>query len=146
MATELLGSLTTMQVSTNLTGSADLKTITCEESSDFQAQANVNQTKTKCGSFTAIDTPTGTINISGVVNGSPSTSECSFNDIVGWLNTKAKLYVKYQQTVSGSVSAGTAVHVTGVGYFTSAQVTSAEGDLIKFTATFSFSGGMDTTV
>lgn len=146
MATELLGSLATLQISTDTTGATGLKTITCEESSDFQLTMNVNQTKTKCATFTAPDMPSGAINVSGVVNGTPSASECSFNDIANWANTKTKLYAKYQQAASGSVSAGTAVYVSGTGYFTSVQVTSAEGDLIKFTATFSFSGTMDTTV
>lgn len=146
MATELLGSLVTLQISTDTTGATGLKTITCEESSDFSASTNVNTTKTKCGSFTAVDTPTGTINFSGVVNGSVTASEWSYNDIAGWVNNKTKLYAKYQQAASGTVSAGVAVYVTGTGYFTQSQVTAAEGELIKFTATFTFSGAMDTAV
>lgn len=146
MATELLGSLVTLQISTDTTGATGLKTITCEESSDFSTSTNVNTTKTKCGTFTAVDTPTGTINFSGVVNGSPSASEVSYNDIVSWVNSKTKLYAKYQQAASGAVSAGTAVYATGTGYFTQCQVTAAESELIKFTATFTFSGTIDTAV
>lgn len=146
MATELLGSLVTLQVSTDLTGATGKKTLTCEESSDFGIQSNVNSTKTKCGTFVSVDSPTGTISFSGVVNGSPGGSEASYNDIAGWVNAKTKLYALYQQAASGSVSLGTAVYVSGTGYFTDAKVTAAEGDLIKYTATFSFSGTMDTTV
>lgn len=146
MATELLGSLVTLQVSTDLTGATLLKTLTCEETSDFGITTSVNTTLTKCGSFTAVNTPTGTITFSGVVDGAPGASEVSFNTIAGYVNTKTKLYAKYQQAVSGSVALGTAVFVTGTGYFTDAKVTAAEGDLIKYTATFTFSGAMDTTV
>ena len=146
MATEILGSIVTLQISTDTTGATGLKTITCEDSSDLNLSANVNVTKTKCGSFTAVDTPEGTINVSGVVNASIGGSEYSYNDIAGWVVNKTKLYAKYQNAVSGSVSAGTAVYAAGTGYFSSAQVTSAEGDLVKFTATFNFSGTIDTTV
>lgn len=146
MATELLGSLVTLQISTDTTGATGLKTITCEESSDLSLSASVNETKTKCGTFTAVDTPTGQISVSGVVNAAVSGSEYSFNDIAGWVNTKTRLYAKYQNAVSGSVSAGTAVYAAGTGYFSEATVTGAEGDLIKFTATFVFSGTIDTTV
>jgi hypothetical protein len=146
MPTELLGSIVTLQISTDTTGATGLKTITCEESSDFNLSANVNTTKTKCGSFAAVDIPEGTINFSGVVNGAPGGSELSFNDLAGYTNNKTKLYAKYQNAISGSVAVGTAVFATGVGYFSSVQVTAAEGDLIKFTATFTFSGTIDTTV
>ena len=146
MATELLGSLVTLQISTDTTGATGLKTITCEESSDSSLSSNVNETKTKCGVFAAVDTPSGSINFSGVVNGSPSGSELSFNDLAGYCNNKTKLYAKYQNAVSGSVSAGTAVYMAGTGYFSQVQSTSAEGDLIKFSATFTFTGTIDTTV
>ena len=146
MATELLGSLTTLQISTDTTGATGLKTITCEESSDLSLSASVNETKTKCGTFTAVDTPSGQISFSGVVNASLGGSEYSFNDIAGWVNAKTKLYAKYQHAASGAVSAGAAVYAAGTGYFSEATVTSAEGDLIKFTATFVFSGTIDTTV
>ena len=59
MATELQGSIVTLQLSTDTTGATGLKTITCEESSDITISTNVNETKTKCGSFTAVDTQIG---------------------------------------------------------------------------------------
>lgn len=146
MATELQGSIVTLQLSTDTTGATGLKTITCEESSDITISTNVNETKTKCGSFTAVDTPTVSINFSGVVNGAPGGTELSYNDLAGFANNKTKVYAKYQNAVSGSVGVGTAVYATGTGYVSNVQATSAEGDLIKFTATFTFSGTVDTTV
>jgi hypothetical protein len=145
-ATELLGSIVTFQTSTDLTGATLKKTIVCEETSTLNLSANVNETKTKCGTFVAVDTPTGTVTINGVVNGSPEATELSFNTIAGYVNAKTKLYGLYQNAVSGSVALGTAVYASGTGYFTSAEVTSQEGDLIKFTASFSFSGTIDTIV
>ena len=146
MPTELLGSVVSFQISTDLTGATGKKTIVCEESSDLSLSASVNETKTKCGTFTAVDTPTGQVTINGVVDGAPGASAISFNDIAGYVKNKTKLYGLYQQAVSGAIGVGTAVHASGTGYFSEANVTAAEGDLIKFTATFVFSGDFDTTV
>ena len=146
MATELLGGIVSFQVSTDLTGATLKKTVVCEETSSLSISTSTTETKTKCGNFTAVSTPTVSVSLSGVVNGAPGGTEVSFNDMAGYANNKTKLYGLVQNAVSGSVALGTAVYCSGTGYFSDVKMDAAEGDLIKYSATFTYSGAVDTTV
>lgn len=143
MSQELQGSIVTMWVST--TEGTNYKTIVCEESSTADTTANVNVTKTKCGTFTAIDTPETKLSGSGIVDGSPAANQVSYKDIQNWVQNKTQLYFIYENAASGSIAKGAAVYLDGHGYFNSAKVTAQEGDLIKFDWEFTASGTIDNT-
>lgn len=145
MSQELQGSLVTLWVST--TEGANYKTIVCEESSQSSTTSNVNTTKTKCGTFTAVDTPETVISGSGVVDGSPATNQVSFKQLETWVRSKTKLFFIYENAAdSGSgITKGAAVYQDGQGYFTEATVTAQEGDLIKFNWSFATTGTIDNT-
>lgn len=140
---ELQATLVTMSVDTDLV-SPDYRTIVCEETSEGGLDSTTTDTPTKCGTFTAVSTPAGTITGSGVVQADPQADEVSFQEILGWVNNKTKLAAVYQNDAEGTTSVGEAVFMAGEGYFTSARVTAQEGDLVKFNWAFSFSGPVDT--
>lgn len=142
---ELQATLVTMSVDTDL-DSPDYRTIVCEETSEAGMDSSTTDTPTKCGTFTAVATPAGTITGSGVVQADPEADEVSFQEILGWVNNKTKVAAVYQNATDGGTTAtGEAVYMEGEGYFTSARVTAQEGDLVKFNWAFSFSGPVNTT-
>jgi len=145
MSQELQGSLVTLWVSTSQ--NSGFKTIVCEESSQASTTSNVTTTKTKCGAFSAVDTPETKLSGSGIVDGAPAANQATFKDIQAWCQNKTKLYFIYQNIAdSGSgVAKGAAVYLDGQGYFTEATVTAQEGDLIKFNWAFATSGTIDNT-
>lgn len=143
MSQELQGSLVTLWVSTSQNNG--FKTIVCEESSQSSTTSNVTTTKTKCGTFTAVDTPETVISGSGVVDGNPATNQVSFKQLEAWVRSKTKLYFIYKNIadVASSIISGQAVYQDGQGYFTEATVTAQEGDLLKFNWSFATTGDID---
>jgi hypothetical protein len=142
---EVSTSLVTFQYSEDISDPiTDWKTIVCEDTSEGGGDSNTTETKTKCGTFTAVDTPTLTVTGSGVVKADPDSDEASFQEILNLLNTKTLVSGWYQNEVDGAVGAGAAVYMKGQGRFTSARVTATEGDLLKFNWAFAFSGEVDT--
>lgn len=144
---EIVGNLVTMSFSTNLNDPLNnLKTIVCEESSDAGLDGTVNNTATKCGNFTAVEDPVGTINGSGVLNADPESDEASFQELLTILKNKTRVYAVYQNAAeSPDVTEGQGVFMAGHGYFTSVRETAATGTNVTFTWAFSFSGAIDTT-
>jgi hypothetical protein len=144
MATEVLGSLVTMWVSTT---NSNFKTIVCEESSQSSTTSNVNTTKTKCGSFSSVDTPETTISGNGIAGANLAANQVSFKQIEAWVRAKTKLYFirRNEADVASSVTAGSLVYMDGQGYFTEATETSAEGDVVKFSWSFATTGDVDNT-
>lgn len=123
------------------------KTIVCEESSTADTTANVNTKKTKCGTFTAVDSAETKLSGSGVVDGSPAVNQVSYKQLQAWVLSKTKLFFIYENAAdSGSgIAKGAAVYLDGQGYFNSAKVTGQEGDLISFDWEFTTTGTVDNT-
>jgi hypothetical protein len=144
MANELQGSYVSMWVSET---NSDFKTIVCEESSQSSTTANVTTTKTKCGTFTAVDAAETVISGSGIAGANLAANQVSFKQIEAWVRAKTKLYFvrRNEADVANGVTAGELVYLDGQGYFTEATETSAEGDVVKFNWSFSASGEVDNT-
>lgn len=142
---ELQATLVTMSVDTDLV-TPDYRTIVCEETSDAGLTAATTDTPTKCGTFTAVATPAGTITGSGVVQADPEADEISFQEILNMVNNRTRVAAVYQNATDGATTAtGEAMYMEGEGYFTEARATAQEGDLLKFNWAFSFSGPINTT-
>jgi hypothetical protein len=142
MSQEVQGSLVVMWVSPT---NSNFKAIVCEDQSQASATANVNTTKTKCGTFTAVDTPENTLSGSGIADASPAANQCTYKDLDGWLNSKTKLYFIYQNLAdtTAGITKGSVVYKDGQGYFTEVSVTAQEGDLVKFNWSFATTGAID---
>jgi hypothetical protein len=144
MATEVQGTLVTMWVSET---NSNFKTIVCEESSQSSTTSNVTSTKTKCGTFSAVDTPETVISGSGIAGANLAANQVSYKQIEAWARAKTKLYFirRNEADVVSEVTAGELVYLDGQGYFTEATETSAEGDVVKFNWSFATTGDVDNT-
>lgn len=145
MSQELQGSLVTMWVSTSQ--NTGFKTIVCEESSTADTTSNVSTKKTKCGTFTTVDSAETKISGSGVVDGAPAANQVSYKDIQAWVQNKTRLYFIYKNIADSgtSIASGAAVYLDGQGYFNSAKVTAQEGEVISFDWEFTTTGTIDNT-
>lgn len=144
MAQEIQGTLVTMWVSET---DSNYKTIVCEESSQSSTTSSVTTTKTKCGSYSAIDTPEITISGSGVAGGNLAANQVSFKQLQAWVQSGTLLYFirRNEANTAAQITAGEVVYLDGRGYFTEATETSAEGDVVKFNWSFTTSGTVDNT-
>lgn len=144
MPQEIQGTLVAMWVSET---NSNFKTIVCEDSSQSSTTSNVTTTKTKCGSFSGVETPEITISGSGIAGGSLAANQVSFKQIQSWVYNKTKLYFirRNEADVASGITAGSVVYLDGQGYFTEATETSAEGDVVKFNWSFATSGTVDNT-
>lgn len=143
MAQEKLGKYVTLSLDDDLVN-PDYRTVVCEEESDGGISNSPTTTQTKCGVFAAPGIPEGTINISGVVNADPDADEISLQQLMDWANTGTKLAIIYQDAADGVTAAGAAIYMAGQGYLSDVRGTAPAGDVIKFTATVTFSGAIDT--
>jgi hypothetical protein len=118
------------------------KTIVCEETSDGGSDATVTDVATKCGNFSVTNTAATNVNGSGVVDADPSADQATFNDIHALVLSKNLVWGRYQNLPdpSNNVEAGDIVNIVGQGRFSSARSQNAEGDVSKFSWSFTFSG------
>ena len=142
MAQELKGTLVTMWLSET---DSNYKTIVCEESSQSSTTASVTTTPTKCGKFSAPDTPEITFSGSGVASGDLAANQVSFKQLQAWAQSSTTLYFIRRNEAEGTISAGDLVYFDGRGYLTEVTETSAEGDVVKFNWAFTASGEVDNT-
>lgn len=144
MPTEQLATFVTMWVSET---NGSFKTIVCEESSQSSTTSNVTTTKTKCSTFTSVDTPETVISGSGVAAANVAANQVSFKQIEAWCRAKTKLFFirRNEADTPNLITAGEIVYQDGQGYFTEATETSAEGDVIKFNWSFTTTGDVDNT-
>jgi len=141
---ELKGSLTVMMVSP--TG-LNFRTIVCEDSSQSSITSNVNTTATKCGTVSVPDTPQVTISGSGILDAAPAVNQATLKELQDWALKNTPLYFIRKTLADPAVgeTSGESLYLDGRGYFTSVEETSAEGDVIKFTWTFTTTGTVDNT-
>lgn len=144
MSQEIQGRLVTMWLSET---DSNYKTIVCEESSQSSTTSNVTTTKTKCGSFSAPDTPEITISGSGVAGGNLAANHVSFKQLQAWAANGTLLYFirRNEANSAAGITAGEVVYLDGQGYLTEATETSAEGDVVKFNWSFTTTGTVDNT-
>lgn len=138
MAKELSGSFVVVEISED---GINWKTIVCEEQSQLQLGTTLNETKTKCGTFSATSGNAPVITGSGVVVGDIApASQATFMDLARYLKSLFLLYIRRQNSASGTITAGENTYIHGQGHVSDVQETSSVDDLSKFTFTLTFSG------
>ena len=123
------------------------KIIVCEESSSLASSSNVSERKTKCGTITNTDSPTRTISGSGVAAGDLATEAVSAQQLLIWQEANTLLYFAYINTVSGTLSQGEIVYMTGTCRVSNVTITSDIGDgVVTFDWELAVTGVVDLTV
>lgn len=141
---ELQGSDVLTEISTD---QITWKTLVCEQGSKFDISTNVTVEKTKCGPIKGIDDPDWKMSGDAVINTKPSADQVSYNDVIGWINNKTKVYIRKQSpaNVDLSLTIGEAFFQQGEGYFTSVSGDYSNGAVTKFTWNFEGQGDLITT-
>lgn len=142
---ELQGSDVLTEVSTD---QIIWKTLVCEQGSKFDITTNVTVEKTKCGPIKGIDDPDWKMSGDAVLNMAPDADQVSYADVVGWINTKTKVYIRKQSPATTSpvvTTIGQAFFQQGEGYFTSVSGDYSNGAVVKFTWNFEGQGTLITT-
>ena len=144
MSQEIQGTLVTMWLSET---DSNYKTIVCEDSSQSSTTASITTTKTKCGTFSAPDTPEISFSGSGVAGGNLAANQVSFKQLQAWAQAKTILYFIRRNEANSTIgiTAGEVVYFDGQGYLTEVTETSAEGDVVKFNWAFTSTGTVDNT-
>ena len=107
---------------------ANAKIIVCEESSGFASVSNVSERKTKCGTITNTDTPTRTVNVSGVAAGDLGANNVSLQQLYKWQDANTLLYFVYKNDVSGTIDAGEVSYKEGTLRISSVSETADLGE------------------
>ena len=146
MSKELRSSLVLFRYST--VSYADIaangKNIVCEEASNVNSTSNVSERKTKCATFTTVDTPTVSISGSGVAVGDLGANEASAQDLIKLLDAGTNIFFEYKNDVSGTLAIGEVVYLAGQGYFSDVTITSDDGEgMVTFDWEFTVSGTVD---
>ncbi|HTE24953.1 hypothetical protein [Flavitalea sp.] len=144
-ATEVQGLEVVFQYSTDLIAPYDWKTIGCETDNSSDSQATVNDTVTKCATFSSASKPTNAVSGNGVVNAAPEADEASYKEIDALLQNQTKARGRYLNLDNGTIGDGEAIYKEGEGRFTSLGHAAPADNLLTFSWGFSFSGVVITT-
>jgi hypothetical protein len=136
------GELAPLYISSD--GGITWKTLVCLETYDVGLDTTVNQEETNCGVAVGLGAikfaPTG----SAVCEASPTTSQVTFKDMVGWQVAKTLVMFKSEYPYSGG-QYGANLALSGTCYVTSTKVTLQTGKVITFTFTLTGTGTVNTT-
>jgi hypothetical protein len=134
---KILGKDVTLQLRESTSTGAYFDLI-CETTSSVSGTANVTTTVTKCGTDTAVSTPTYTFSVDGLVETAPTGSQASAEQLLSWFNNNTLLDVIYQDPASGAN-----FHIEGEGYITEFSITAPAEGSVAFTASFQLTGAVD---
>lgn len=121
------------------------KRLVCEVDNSAEMDNEVTETDTKCGTFTGVKEMKGNFSGNAVSNATPTSSEASYEDVVTWQKNKTLLELRNYNAASGSVAESAAYHLQCEGRFTNSNKTSAVGEVVQFSWTFSPSGEISVT-
>lgn len=140
MATEIQGIDIIVEVREAAASGDDWLRLVCEVDNQAEMDNEVSETDTKCGTFTGVKDMKGNYSGNAVSNAAPTSSEASYEDIVTWQNDKTLLDFRFYNDAFGAIAVGAAVSQQATGRFTNSVMTSATGEVVQFSWTFSPSG------
>lgn len=144
MATQVIqGSDIEMLIRKKNTGS--FLTMVCEESVILEVTNDVNTAKTKCGTFKGIQVADFKLNGSCVFNSTPTASEASYNEILGYQLDRSECEFILRNKAFGAYTAGDLVRMSGDCYFTSTTFDGSDGQVSKFSWNLEGSGTLNDT-
>lgn len=119
------------------------ETLVCEIDVSLEGTVDVTEEKTKCGNFKGVEDPSYSLSGNAVTNISPDSGEASYKTVQAFFNGKTKLYWRLQSPAIGSFLVGEGFYHAGQGYFTNLSLSASNGELIKFSYTFTVDGNID---
>jgi hypothetical protein len=119
------------------------KSLVCEINNGLDLTRNSNQVETKCDdgvAYTTLGALTGSISFTAVAETSPSVTQVSINEVMGYIKNKTYLYWKIEHPSGGAL-----IYRQGNGYITSYNEGYNVGELVQFEGELSIDGAIDTT-
>lgn len=139
MATEIQGNDIIVRV--REVGESEWLQLVCEIDESIEHTNDVSETDTKCGTFNGVKEMKGNYTGNAVCNASPTSGECSYNQILQWQADREPIEILIENEAftaeSGdSVAEGEAVHIFATGKFVASTLTAQTGEVVQFSWTF----------
>lgn len=119
------------------------KSLVCEISNGLDLTRNSNQVETKCDdgvAYVTLGALTGTIPFTAVAETTPSATQVSINEMLGYIKNKTYLYWKIEHPSGGAL-----LYRQGNGYVISYNENYSVGELVQFEGEISIDGAIDIT-
>lgn len=137
---EIQGS--TVNIEVDLAGGTTYETVVCQTSGSVSSTRPITTTQTNCGSRISVGVPETTISGDFVLETAPGVGETTFGDILTVFHAGTAVSVR----VSDPTGPGTSFYIQGTAYITDLELTWATEETVSFSATWTISGTVDTTV
>lgn len=137
--TTLQSNLVPVKVSSD--GGSTKKTIVCKKGWTFNHDTSTTEEETDCGTLRGIGSNTWSVDVEGVVNTTPASTEVSAEDLLGFASAQTSLVI----FLDYPVGSGTDLYASGTCYLTNFKITNQVGSLMTFSGTFSGTGTLDIT-
>lgn len=136
MANEIQGLDIVFEVQEDGDSASDWQVLVCEIDSQSELTNDVTEVDTKCGTFAGIKEMKGNYTGNAVCNATPTATEASYEDVVGWQKDRTRMNFRFRNTASGSVLANEGVFQQGEGYFVASTLQGTNGEIVQFSWTF----------
>ena len=120
-------------------------TMVCEETVFLDVSNDVNVSKTKCGIFKGIAVAEFKLNGTAVFNATPTASEASYDEVLGWQLDRTRCEFILRNTAFDGNAAGDLIRMSGDCFFTSTQFDGSDGQVTKFTWAMEGDGTLNDT-
>jgi len=139
--TTLQSNLVPIEYSTD-SGTTYLKLV-CNQSWTLNQDTSVSEEETDCGILIGIGVNKWSFDAEGVLNTTPASGEASAEALQAVYAAQTLILVRTQYPASGTP--GGDLYAVGSAYITKLTISKSTGSLMKFSATFSGTGTLDTT-
>lgn len=140
MATEIQGIDIIVEVRPASASLSAYKRLVCEIDNQAEMDNEVSETDTKCGTFTGVKDMKGNYSGNAVSNAAPTSLEASYEEVVNWQQDKELLDFRFYNAAFGAIAEGAVVNQQCQGRFTNTVMTSATGEVVQFSWTFTPTG------
>lgn len=122
------------------TDNSTWKTLVCLTSTGTNMSRDVTRTETFCGITVSLGNMQVTVPFSAVCETSPTGSQVTYKDMLGWMNAGTLIYWRIQSGVAGAN-----FFTSGSAYVTSLDLTGDAGTTITFSGQLDMTGTLDIT-
>ena len=143
MPKELQATLVVNEISED--DGATWKVIVCETDSQISGTSTANETKTKCGVFSAVEKNATVVTGNGVAGGDLASNQISYLRMQQLREAGTLIKFRRQNALSGTIAVGEITYALFDGYITEATETSTEGEVTQFNWAVTSTGTVDWT-
>lgn len=114
--------------------------LVCSLDDGFELDNEVSETDTKCGTFTGVKKPKGTISGNAVASKALTSAQVSFLTVADWQDDTRVLDFRFYNKAADGGTNGDVVSIQGQGRFTNSSLTASNGEVVQFGWSFTPTG------